>query len=93
MFVEINLVWVSSKTTAWILHVVPYRPHSAFFSASRRESMAVYYALICLNADWMMELLLLLDWTVESQTQCCQSLGEAPPSSHCCFGLYLLEFK
>lgn len=83
-----------SKTTAWVLHVVPYRTDSAFFSACRRESMAVYYAVICLYADWMMELLLLLDWTVEALTDTVLPvIVRSPAPSHCCGSHYLLQLK
>lgn len=40
--------------------------------------MAVYYAVMCLYADWMMELLLLLDWTVEALTDTVLPVTEKP---------------
>lgn len=46
--------------------------------------MAVYYAVICFYADWMMELLPFLDWTVEALTDTVMTVtvrSPAPPSS------------
>lgn len=44
--------------------------------------MAVYYAVICFYADWMMELLPFLDWTVEALTDTVMTVtvrSPAPP--------------
>lgn len=51
--------------------------------------MAVYYAVICLYTDWMMELLLLLDWTVEALTDTVLPVTvRCPAPSHCCVIIY-----
>lgn len=71
-----------------------YRPDSAFFSAGRGESMAVYYAVICLYADGMMELLPLFDWTAEALTDTVLPVTvRSPAPSHYCVSLYLLQIK
>ncbi|KAK2906779.1 hypothetical protein Q8A67_005764 [Cirrhinus molitorella] len=46
-----------------------------------KNQMAVYYAVICLYADWIMELLPLLDWTAEALTD---TALPVTPSDSCC---------
>lgn len=56
--------------------------------------MAVYCAVICLYADWMMELLPLLDWSVEALTDTLLPvIVRSPAPSHCSGSLYLLQLK
>lgn len=56
--------------------------------------MAVYYAVICLYADGMMELLPLFDWTAEALTDTVLPVTvRSPAPSHYCVSLYLLQIK